>query len=229
MGFFANKFNIKPFKEAEVDGQDMNDPNDQANDYTADDAGNQADQNAEQPPQDNNEEQPQDDNQENMDQQMMQDDDPPPTDYTDDAGSDDEYDDQGGGSDNGGGGNNPSMEEDQPVDELKKQEEELYGNLSDEQLNIKHKELKNQFLNMYDMVTDIIERISNAAISENNIPVVKYISDQLSNMRTMLTDYMDSVYAGKSYIENSIAYNRFLAVLNGINKMLEEMGEFEDK
>jgi hypothetical protein len=44
----------------------------------------------------------------------------------------------------------------------------------------------------------------------------------------MLVDYMNNVYQGKSYIENSINYNRFLAVLNGINKILEEVEKKQD-
>lgn len=114
-------------------------------------------------------------------------------------------------------------EEEQPVDALKAQEEEMYSNLSSEQLDIKHRELKNRFLEMYDTTSEIIDRISSVSVDENNINTIEYISTNLSKMRTMLSDYIDGVYQTKSYIENSINYNRFLAVLGGINKMLEEI------
>ena len=229
MGFFLQKFGLKPIKEAEVDGQEVGDVN-QSTDYT-DDSGNQDQQPTDYTETEGSENDPQEpnDQQENQPNEPNQQEEEPPnpgeeqtTDYTEEAPD---------GED--GGGNNapppPPDDEEQPVDDLKKQEEELYGNLTPEQLDIKHRELKSQFLAMYDITTTIIERIGDAAISEENIGIAEYISDKLSNMRDMLTDYMNNVYQGKSYIENSINYNRFLAVLNGINKILEEVEKKQDK
>ena len=210
MGYFLHKFGIKPFVEAEVDGQNLDD--NQPTDYT--DA----------PPEDNTQPQTNDQNQEvqNQNPDMQNDNDTPQEDMTTDYTEEDSqaggtYDDSEQISDNTGG------EEEQPVDDIKQQEEELYSNLSPTLLDIKHRELKNQFLNMYDIVSSIIERIGDADISEDNIGIVEYVSDNLSRMRNMLTDYIESVYAAKSYIENSVNYNRFLAVLNGINEILEQV------
>lgn len=217
MGFFFSNLNL--FKEAEVDGKEVGDPNQQSTDYT--DAG-QDQQPPEQNPTDYTEDQPTEQDDQNTEE--TGDDAPPPEDMGGDGETTD-YTEEGGGEE-GEGDNNappPETESDQPVDDIKKQEEELYGNLTPDQLDIKHKELKTQFLAMYDMTTTIIERISDAAISEENIGIAEYISDNLSRLRDMLVDYMNNVYQGKSYIENSINYNRFLAVLNGINKILEEV------
>lgn len=217
MGFFFSNLNL--FKEAEVDGKEVGDPNQQSTDYTDD---GQDQQPPEQNPTDYTEDQPTEQDDQNTEE--TGDDAPPPEDMGGDGETTD-YTEEGGGEE-GEGDNNappPETESDQPVDDIKKQEEELYGNLTPDQLDIKHKELKTQFLAMYDMTTTIIERISDAAISEENIGIAEYISDNLSRLRDMLVDYMNNVYQGKSYIENSINYNRFLAVLNGINKILEEV------
>jgi hypothetical protein len=217
MGFFFSNLNL--FKEAEVDGQEVGDPNQQSTDYTDD---GQDQQPPEQNPTDYTEDQPTEQDDQNTEE--TGDDAPPPEDMGGDGETTD-YTEEGGGEE-GEGDNNappPETESDQPVDDIKKQEEELYGNLTPDQLDIKHKELKTQFLAMYDMTTTIIERIGDAAISEENIGIAEYISDNLSRLRDMLVDYMNNVYQGKSYIENSINYNRFLAVLNGINKILEEV------
>lgn len=209
MGYFLQKFGIKPFSEAEVDGRDLSGPNAQPADYTdnvEDGAPAQpAPQEAQEPPEGNE---------------------PPPengdtTDYT-------EQDPGDMSNDDGEEAPPPEAEDVQPVNLIKQQEEEIYD-LSPEQLDIKHKELKTQFLSMYDITTAIIDRIGDASINEENIGVVEYISDTLSRLRTMLTDYVDSIYASKSYMENFVAYNRFLAVLNGINKLLEEIDKKEDK
>lgn len=121
-----------------------------------------------------------------------------------------------------------SKESDSKVDKIKEKEEDIFSNLSPEQLDIRHKELKNQFLSMFDMTTDVVQRINNISLDTKDIPVIQYASDTLSKLRSMLTDYMNSVYKTKSYTENHINYNRFLATLNGINKILEEINKNKD-
>ena len=203
------------FNEAEVDGQQMEDQDPPA-DYTA--SGTEEPP-VEEPPQ----EQPTADNQPPEEGGGTE---PPPaeepTDYTaaGDDGSGEQPPEEGGGAE-------PPPEA--PVDELKNQEEEMYSNLTPEQLDVKHKELKTRFLDMYDMTTEIVDRIGDAIITEENIGVIEYVSKNLNNLRTMLSDYVSSIYSTKSYIENSINYNRFLAVLNGINKMLEEIPKKEEE
>lgn len=117
---------------------------------------------------------------------------------------------------------------DDEVDDIKKQEEELYANLSKEQLDIKHKELKSQFLAIFDTTTDITKRLTNINVKQEYLGTVEYVANVISGLRDILTDYMNSVYKTKSYTENSVNYNRFLAALNGINRILEEIGKNED-
>jgi hypothetical protein len=220
MGFFFNRLNL--IREAEVDGQEVGDPNQQNTDYTED-----GQEQPQEQPTDYTEDQPQEQSNQEAENPDQGEEAPPPDDMGEEGTTD--YTEEGQ-EEGGGGGDSPPPQDDseQPVDDIKKQEEELYGNLTPEQLDIKHKELKSQFLAMYDMTTTIIERIGDAAISEENIGIAEYISDNLSRLRDMLVDYMNNVYQGKSYIENSINYNRFLAVLNGINKILEEVEKKQD-
>lgn len=225
MGYFMEKLGIKltSIKEAEADGQDMNNPDDQPSDYSAEDtpeAEPNEGETAEQDAEDNAEQQP-------NEEPPIDGGEDPPMDYNDaDMASEDDT-----GEDSGGGEEPPPEDETQPVNAIKQQEEEIYNNanMTPEQLDIKHKELKSQFLAMYDLTSSIIDRIGDASINEENIAVVEFISENLSRLRTMLTDYIDSVYAGKSYIENAVTFNRFLATLNGINKMLEQLEKKEDK
>lgn len=114
------------------------------------------------------------------------------------------------------------------VDDIKKKEEEIYADLTPEELDIKHKELKSQFLAMFDMTTELVQRINNISLDPKDISSVEYVSNNLAQLRTMLVDYMQSVYKTKSYTENYINYNRFLATLNGISKILEEINKNED-
>lgn len=227
MGYFLHKFGIQmsAINEAEADGQDMSDPNDQPAEYGADDTmTNETDtgteeQNSDNEPQDSGDHVVEEPSVDNSDEESTMD-------YND-------ADMNSGNEENGNSGESVSAdtEEEQPVNDIKRQEEEIYNNanMTPEQLDIKHKELKSQFLAMYDLTSSIIDRIGDASINEENIAVVEFISENLSRLRTMLTDYIESVYAGKSYIENAVTFNRFLATLNGINKMLEQIEKKEDK
>lgn len=210
--FYKNNGFFDMFTEAEADGQPIEGNEEAPADYTAEDT----------EPQEAPQEESQDQGGKPQDGQE-----PPvegeeePTDYTDMG-------DEGGeGEPPADGGGEAPPEEEAPVDELKSQEEEMYANLTPEQLDVKHKELKTRFLDMYDMTLELVDRIGDAIITEENIGVIEYVSKNLNSLRTMLSDYVSSIYSTKSYTENSINYNRFLAVLNGINKMLEQIPEKE--
>lgn len=220
MGYFLRKFGLQPIAEAEADGENIG-GGDDATDYTQDNT----EQNQNNTTETTNQED-QIDNTDNADQDNnvdQTDDNQDTTDYNDlDAANSENNDDN---QDNNTAENDTDEGQKVTVDDLKKQEEDIYAsaNLSPEQLDIKHKELKQNYLKMYDITTNIIDRIGDANVNEDNIRVIEYISEELNKLRNMITDYVNSVYSGKSYIENAINFNRFLAVLNGINKMLEEI------
>lgn len=219
MGFFSEKFGIKLLREAEVDGQEVENDQ-QATDYTDDRNNDQTEQQTSDYTEDSNTENVEDQQQEQPQEDNPNDEENQTTDYTEEG--------EGEGSENTDDNQEPPNQEEQSVDDIKKQEEDIYGNLTPEQLDIKHKELKAQYLSLYDTIVTIIGRIGDASISEENIAIAEYISNTLSRVRDMLADYMNDVYQGKSYIENSINYNRFLSVLNGINKILEELEKKKD-
>lgn len=192
--------------------EDSNTNNDNE-DYTAnDDNTNNAD---------NNEDNANDDNADNNEDDN--------NDYTDDVpdmnddGGDASTDDGDNGDNGDSGGDNADNNDESKVDDIKKQEEELYSNLSPEQLDVKHKELKRNFLAMFEVINSIIDKITSANLSEENTTTIDFVSNNLNNLRNMLIDYMNDVYKTKSYTENLIIYNRYLAALNAINKILEEM------
>ena len=202
--------------EAEVDGQPVGEEEVPA-DYTSEG----------EPPQNQPAEEAQHTDQPPADNESPENTDAPPIDYTE--GMDDGGDPENGGAPADTGTPPPDGGETSVVDDLKHQEEELYNELTPEQLDIKHKELKTQYLNMYDNVIAIIDRIGDINVAEQNIGTVEYVSNTLASLKDMLTDYVNDVYRTKSYIENFINYNRFLAILNGINKILEEMNSKNDE
>lgn len=227
MGYFSQKFGIvKSIKEAEADGQDLTGNDPKPADYAETEDTNQSveqsveNSNTQNNPIENEDNQQQDPQPDNIETPT---DDPTP-DYTEMGDSDLE----GEPTDNGGEEDSPEdIQNEPPVNELKTQEEEILG-LSPEELNVKHTELKSLFLKLYDSTNTIIDRIGNISINNKNSSVINFISRNLADLRTMVVDYLDEVYSTKSYTENSITYNRFVAVLHGINKMLEELGKNND-
>lgn len=226
MGFFFTNYKplVKPVREAEIDGQPGEE--EQTPDYTAEDQASATQ--AEQPVDDTNATEEQPAQGEERTPAEGEGGEEPPVDYTQmDADREaQEVPPEDGGAPQGAGGA-PINDPQQPseVDEHKEEEEDLYENLTPEQLDIKHKELKNRYLEMFDTTTSVIDRIGDVAVAEENFEIIKYVSNTLSNLRDMLTDYINSVYKTKSYIENLVNYNKFLAVLNGINDILEEMNK----
>lgn len=226
MGFFFTNYKplVKPVREAEIDGQPGEE--EQTPDYTAEDQASTTQ--AKQSVDDTNatEEQPaQGEEQTPAEGEGGEE---PPVDYTQmdaDQEAQEVPPEDGGVQQDAGGASTNDPQQPSEVDEHKEEEEDLYENLTPEQLDIKHKELKNRYLEMFDTTTSVIDRIGDVAVAEENFEIIKYVSNTLSNLRDMLTDYINSVYKTKSYIENLVNYNKFLAVLNGINDILEEMNK----
>ena len=221
MGYFQHKFGFKPFNEAEIDGQPGEEG--QPADYTENETGEQT-----QPADTGGEESPDYTEQPNEGGEEAPAEEPTaegeegeaPPDYTEMEG--------GEGEEPPAEEAPPANEEEKPVDELKQQEEELYG-LSTEKLELRHRELKKQYLEMYDVIVNIMDRISSSSVDEENIGVIEYVSETLSTLKTMIIDYIDKTYPLNSYIENSVNYNRFLAVLQGVNKILEDLDKRQNK
>lgn len=225
MGFFYNKL-IKLAEAApEDDNQDQTTDYTNSNDNAAPDSNNNSDTDNGQ--NDNNSSNDQEQNEDSDDNNSNENE---PADYTqdqpdaenDDSNSDNSYQQDQDNNDSG------SPDDEEPVDDIKRQEEELYSNLTAEELDIKHRELKNQYLAMFDMISSLITRIGDISIPEDSIPALEYVSQTLIKLKDMVTNYVNFVYKTKSYIENSINYNKFLAVLNGINKILEEINTKDD-
>ena len=232
MGYFSRKFGIVPIREAEADDQDLtgNDPT--PTDYSDTENDNQPENTPAEEPQNQNQDNTPEANDENQQQEIPQNNDTDPSaeeptpDYTEMGDGNLEEGDNNDGNEEGESNAN-EVQPEPPVNEFKSQEEEILG-LTPEELNVKHTELKNLFLKLYDSTNTIIDRMSEISVNEKNAKVVTFISKNLADLRTMVVDYLDEIYSTKSYTENTITYNRFIAVLHGINKMLEELGKNND-
>lgn len=157
------------------------------------------------------------------------------TDYTqmdDGGGGDDDMEGDGGGDaggDDTGGGDDNTNTDGPTADDARGMEKDLFKDLTPDQLDMKHRELKNNFVELYDSTSNIIDRINDIPNDEDHMKSIAFVSSQLLNVRKMMGDYMSNIYSTKSYIENYMNYERFLAALDGINNILEEIAKDEDQ
>ena len=111
------------------------------------------------------------------------------------------------------------------ADEGRGMEKEIFDDLTPDQIDAKHNELKNNFLELYNSTSNIIDRVNEIPTSDEFLSTISFVGKKLAELRKMVADYMNNVYSTKSYMENAINYNRFLATLNGINDILEEVNK----
>lgn len=147
--------------------------------------------------------------------------------FDDDLGKDDE---QGGGDDNGGESNAPAPSADNgeaPVvdeDSLKAKDKELFDNLSEAEQKVKIRQQKEAFINLYSICDNVIEKYNSISMEYDDInEQIKNIISILFNNKKMIGDYLLNIYDSKSYIENEIMYNRYLAVLNSVKNISIEL------
>ena len=145
-------------------------------------------------------------------------------DYTQggDAGGDEAPPEEGGDA---GGGSSGGSGEPVTADDARGLENELFKDLTPDQVDLKHKELKKNFGDLYDSIANIVDRVNEIPNNDAFTAAIGFASNQLSDLKQMVADYMNDVYSTKSYMENAMNYNKFLATLNGIKDILEEINK----
>ena len=159
---------------------------------------------------------------------------------TDDNGGDDEFnidtslgDEEGGedseeGDDSGlddtsSGSTTTSTEEPVPANK------DILTTLTAEEQAIKIKEQKKQFNNMYIYIDDLINKIGDIELDEDNTEVVERISKRLYNLREYLNEYITTIFPSKDYISNDIFFSRFLQVLYSMDSVLQDLAKSRAK
>lgn len=149
-------------------------------------------------------------------------------DFNIDTSLDDEGNDDSSGDDLGGGGDDlgsdtssdVSSEEEAPV----QANTDLFGSLPPEEQKMKIMELKRLYSELYSSTDDLLERINQTNTDEDNIEIIGRITSSLYAIRQYMLDYITHIFPAKPYMENDFNFNRFLAIINGIGTVIEEIG-----
>ena len=147
----------------------------------------------------------------------------------DDSGGDDE-----GSDDSGEEGSDDSSEEESSDEEgqeeydINKIEDELFSSLTPEQIAIKNHELKNQFIELYSIIGSTLVRINDISKTNENINVLKFITEKLLELREMIDFNITTAYQTRTYIENNIIYQQCIATLNAIGDIIDNIPKLND-
>ena len=143
------------------------------------------------------------------------------------GGETEDYTDEDVGDDAGGNAGG-DYGDDISDDEVKRLEDEIFSNYSAEQISIMNMNLKKDFNKLFMMLDDLVDHINDIPKITVHIRIIEFVSNKLSGLRDMVSDYLYKTYNTKSYTENKIAYNRFLTVVNQINAIISKIPSLKD-
>ena len=158
-----------------------------------------------------------------------------------DMGSDEDFDvdtsiDDDGGDDNGDTGDD-AMDTGGTSGDIGDGEEEvnakntnIFSTLSAEEQAIKISELKKIFNDLYIYITDMLGKINDINPDEDNLEAIYRVTSGLYDLEQNIGHYIKNIFPLKSYIENDIAYNRYLVIVRSITNVLNDVAsEMEAK
>lgn len=140
----------------------------------------------------------------------------------DDSGSDETSED--------GGDQQEGEEQSEGQDyDINKIEDELFSSLTPEQIAIKNHELKDQFIELYSIIGSTLVRINDISKSNENINVLKFITEKLLELREMIDFNITTAYQTRTYIENNIIYQQCIATLNAIADIIDNIPKLDGR
>ena len=112
---------------------------------------------------------------------------------------------------------------DDPSSKLKDIEKSIFDQLTPEQQAAKTKELKSLYTDTYNKCQTIVDMVSTAEKEPSQAKVYDYIINNLVDLQKYIRDYLDDIFDSKTYIENMTELQKYLAILDTINNVFEEI------
>ena len=110
-----------------------------------------------------------------------------------------------------------------PDQDLKDAENDIFNGLSDQDKTIKINELKDLYQDLYNRIVTLYDKVNDIPKDDELIKVYNFIIDNLSDLKQFVYDYLTNTFDNKTYLENMVNYKKYLSTLNVINGILEEI------
>ena len=104
----------------------------------------------------------------------------------------------------------------QATDEKETAEQELFKDLKPEQLEIKKKELKERFQDLYQITADTIEKLNKVTKTSYDANMIDLSLRQLLNLKDLIHQSITKVFTTRTYVENKIELEKFATLFNSI-------------
>lgn len=139
-------------------------------------------------------------------------------------------DDSGSDSDSDLGNDTSGGDFDGGEEEVNPKNTNIFSTLSAEEQAIKIAELKKIYNDLYIYISDMLGKINDINPNEDNIEAIYRVTSALYSLKTNIADYIKNIFPLKSYIENDVAYNRYLIIVRSITNIMNMVAsEMEEK
>lgn len=118
-----------------------------------------------------------------------------------------------------------STDDSDPSAKLKSLEKSIFDQLSPELQQSKTAELKKLYNDTYDKCQSIIDIISTADKQPDQVKIYDYILNSLIDLQKYIKDYLTNIFDSKTYIENMTELQKYLAILDTVNGVFEDMSK----
>ena len=116
-----------------------------------------------------------------------------------------------------------SQEEPEPSDELHQMEQEIFADISTDQMNIKVTELKKQFKKLNSVITSSIDKIDRVSRTTYDDSMIEFAVRKLMELKEYSKDYLLKTFNTKTYIENQVELQRIIITFNLITNLFSEI------
>lgn len=106
--------------------------------------------------------------------------------------------------------------------ELKDLENKVF-NISPTGLDIREKTLKKDYIELYNNINTILDKIRLVPKTSANISVIEFCNKKLYELKSICYDYLLYTYSDKTYIENQKNYITYLGIIANINNLLMQI------
>lgn len=100
---------------------------------------------------------------------------------------------------------------------------EIFGDLSQEQIDLKKRELKLQFQTLSQSISTTIDKIDNISRTSYDLNTIAFVLKKLVNLKEITRDSLIYSFDTKNYIENKVCLNQIIAAYQMILKILEQI------
>ena len=117
-----------------------------------------------------------------------------------------------------------SEEDEIDPDSLKALDGKLYEDLNPAEQKLKLRHMKQLYTDLFYKCASISEKLNSIFVEDDIATLqIKMAGSMIFNLKQMVSDYFLNIFDSKSYQENDIMFNRYLAILNQVKLLTDEL------